>query len=293
MKVEINNINIVCVCDNHFTILLGALLKSIEMNYLGQDEIHFHIVEDNVSDENRRKVESCIENNLISIHWIKMNEIIESNISLPSDSSSFPLNVYLRILIPHFLEDSIKKVIYLDVDMIVVKDISELWSMELGNHPVAGVLDRSLTVSNPWGGIKNYQELGLDKGVKYFNSGMLLMNLELWRKEELAKKIIKCVNDNIKYASFPDQYGLNVVLANRWKELDSKWNCFAISEEPDPFIIHFIGNKPIYSTYKFNKNYKRIFFTYLESTPWKGFQPYNNYHRYLKKIANKIKKIFN
>ncbi len=83
-----------------------------------------------------------------------------SKSNLPLDASSFPLNVYARLFIPHFISPLLEKVIYLDVDMIMEKDIQELWNIDLQDKMISGVIDRSGVVSSSWGGISNYKELG-------------------------------------------------------------------------------------------------------------------------------------
>ena len=175
--------------------------------------------------------------------------------------------------------------------MIVRKDISLLWNTDLGEKIVAGVLDRSQKVSSPWGGIQNYIELGLDPETKYFNSGLLLINRNKWLQFNATEKIISCISRNKKYTNFPDQYGLNVVLANQWFELEPGWNTYSMLEEQDPFIVHFIETKPIYTSYHFNQHYKEEFYNYLQQTPWVNFKPQKAYIRLLRKGWTKAVKI--
>ena len=283
-------ITIVTVCDNHYAILLAALLKSIEINHKSAENINFYIISDNVSDENKTNIINSVKGSFFSLKWLSMKEAIPSHIQLPLDNSSFPLNVYVRLFIPYFIPQELTKVLYLDVDMIVNEDISKLWSIDIEDKIIAGVVDRSQVVSSTWGGIGNYKELGLNENTKYFNSGLLIIKPVEWREKEIAAKVIECVLKNKKFAAFPDQYGLNVIFANQWYELDPKWNCYSFSEEKNPFIIHFIGTKPIYKSYNFNEEYKKIFFTYLALTPWKNFTPAGESKRLGKKLYNLGKK---
>jgi len=286
-----NTITIVTVCDNHFTVLLAALIKSIEINHHTEEIINFYIVGDKLNTKNKRDLAKCVKPDKFSFFWLEMNEIIQDKRMLPFDNSSFPVNVYIRLFIPLFLPAHIDKVLYLDVDMIVRKDISLLWNTDLGEKIVAGVLDRSQKVSSPWGGIQNYAELGLDPETKYFNSGLLLINRNQWLQFNATEKIISCISHNKKYTSFPDQYGLNAVLANQWLELDSRWNNYSMLEEQDPFIIHFIEAKPIYTSYHYNQQYREEFYNYLKQTPWINYKPQRAYIRLLRKLWNKGTKI--
>ena len=225
-----------------------------------------------------------------------LENAVPKGLSIPLDYSSYPLNIYMRLFIPFFMPREIKKVLYLDVDMITLRNIKNLWEIDLGDNIVGAVLDpRIKTVGNSWGGIKNYQELKLDPETKYFNTGLLLINTEMWRQEKITEKIINCIENNRKFANYPDQYGLNVILNNKWMELDSRWNFFCTSEHGDPFIIHYVDRKPIYKTYSNNPAYLATFYHYLSLTKWKEFKPIGESKRYQKKILNvieKVKKIF-
>lgn len=285
-----NRITIVSVCDNHYMIMLAALLKSIEKNHQSSEKIDYYIVEDKISSKNKQKLHQSINEDLISIKWLKMSEIIPKGLKLPLDYSSFPLNIYIRLFIPHFIPTHIERVIYLDVDMIVLEDISTLWNTNMGDKVIAGVVDRSGIVSNEWLGIKNYKNLGIPPEAKYYNSGLLLINPLKWRQLDITDKIITCIHKNITFADFPDQYGLNVVFADQWQELDPRWNSQAMVAIEKPFIIHFTGRKPFYKSYNYSSFYKDHFYKYLKQTMWSNFKPIGEYRRLLKKIYNKFEK---
>lgn len=288
MSIRPNVITIATVCDNHYAVLLGVLLKSLEVNHSSGEPVDVYIVDDGLSLKNREKITASVSSPLFSLKWLKLQEVVHSGRDLPLDNSSFPLNVYARLFIPHALSDGVEKLIYLDVDMVNVKDISELWKADLCGRIVAGVPDRSEKVSSSWGGIANYKELGLNSNTTYFNSGLLVIDVKKWIDGHIASRVVKCVNENKQYAGFPDQYGLNVVLAGQWLELDRRWNCYSVLEEKDPYIIHFIGIKPIYSSYKYNAVYKDLFFRYLGMTPWAGFRTKHHFVRLIKKAYNKL-----
>jgi lipopolysaccharide biosynthesis glycosyltransferase len=283
-----NPITIFTVCDNHFSVLLAALIKSIDHNHTSGEHINFYIIGDKLSAINKENLAKCANTKKVSFFWFEINDIIKDKSKLPLDGSSFPLIVYIRLFFPLFIPAEVEKVIYLDVDMIVRKDISALWEIDLGDKIIGGVPDRSEIVSCSWGGIANYKELGIAPETKYFNSGLLLLNRTKWIEANITEKILDCISKNTKYAGFPDQYGLNVVFANQWLELDSRWNSYSMLEKDDPFLIHFIGIKPIYTSYKYVAKYKDEFYSYLKLTPWSQYKPIGNYVRLYKKIRNKL-----
>ncbi|GAB3918950.1 glycosyltransferase family 8 protein [Mucilaginibacter boryungensis] len=295
MSASNTTIPIVVVTDEHYVILLGVLLKSIEANHKTGEKIHVYVVEDGVKKSSQKKIHATVNPDMFTISWVKMEDAV-AGVKLPIDHTSFPLTTYMRLFIPNIVPPGTKKALFLDVDMIVLEDISKLWNEDLGNYVIGAVQDpRLLTVDNEWGGIFNYKELGLEPKTKYFNAGLLVVNIPLWTEQSLTQRIIDCVNNNIKFANYPDQYGLNVVLANQWHELDTRWNYFASGDLKDPYLIHFVSRKPIYTTYTNNPYYKELFDNYQKLTPWKNVKPIGELNRYIKKLDNvwvKIKKLF-
>lgn len=288
---DTERIILVAASDNHYAILLGALIKSVEINHLTDEKIDFYIIDDNISPENKSKIQASISGNSITLFWCSADSVIPTGVKIPTDRTAFPFTAYLRLFAPYIIPKNAKKMINLDVDMIVMSDISKLWNIEIGDYVLAAVQDIAETISSTWGGIPNYKELGMDASTKYFNSGLMMIDPIKWRAEDILTQVIDCTNANIKFVNYADQYGLNVVLANKWLELDRRWNSFTLSKIPDPFIIHFLDVKPIFKSYKGNREYKNEFFKYLELTPWKGYTPVNDYKRLLRKVLIKLSKM--
>lgn len=286
-KFPIDNISIVTVCDNNYIMLLATLLKSIEMNNKSQREIDFYIVNDNITKKNQIKFEESFNNNLININWLPIANIIPNNTIVLTDESTYPLNIYIRLFIPYFIPKEVKRIIYLDVDMVVLGDIKELWELDLACNIIGAVQD---TFGTAFYGIKNHKDLGILEDSKYFNSGMLLIDTLEWRKNGITEEIIICLKNNKEFAQYPDQYGLNVVFANKWFEIDAKWNTYTYKYEETPLLIHYIGYKPIYKDYSGRKEYLELFFYYLNLTQWKGMTPVSKYFRYMLKFRTRIKK---
>lgn len=283
-------ITLVMVCDNHLAVMLAVLLKSIERTYEGNDIIDIYIVNDGLYKRNVKKINQTVSSDKIKIHWKTMKEAVPNDIQLPKDRSTLPICAYIRVCAPYFLPREIKKAIYLDVDMVLMKDICHLWNIDIGNYVIGAAVDRADKVSTPWGGIPNYEALGIPAESNYFNSGLLIMNLEAWRAMGATQLVINAIRDNYEFVTFSDQYGLNVVFANNWFQLDSNWNRYPQNSYENPFLIHFTGMKPIFKSYNFNPEYKRIFYDILKMTPWADFTPKSNYLRLAKKAYNVLVK---
>jgi len=282
---------IVATCDDLYVILLAALIKSIEEHIRPGQPVTIFIIEDKITSANKQKLQLSVNNSITTLIWKKMDGAIQPGIKLPLDRSTFPLNIYMRLFVSYFIPAGIEKILYLDVDMIVQKDITILFENDLGNYMIGAVADpRVTTFNNAWGGILNYSELGFQGSTKYFNTGLLLINTRMWRDQNIAEKVIDCIKKNKKYANYPDQYGLNVVLANQWLALDPLWNQFSTMAHDAPYLIHFVQRKPIYKSYHNVEVYKQLFYSYLDKTEWRNFKPIGRIKQYVKKSINILAK---
>ncbi len=287
-----HSLTIVVVCDNHYVVLAAVLIKSIETNLRKGGKIDLWIVDDGISEHSKSRMHASVIPEITQIHWITIQDAIQGA-RLPIDRSSYPLNIYARLYIPYFIPQNIEKVLYLDADMLVLADLYELFNTNLELSILAAVTDpRVKTFDNHWGGILNYKELGLRGGSAYFNTGLLLINTKKWIDAGITEQIVAIINTNVRFANYPDQYGLNIAMADKWLKLDDAWNNFVTVAHPHPKIIHFVDRKPIYKAYKNNPQYKQLFFEYLNNTAWKNYRPIGEPKRYLKKINNILGKIY-
>jgi len=285
-------IPIVIVTDEHYIIHLAALLKSIEANHKTSERIALYVISDGVKLRSQREIEASLDPSMFSITWVAAASAIPTGVILPLDRTSYPLTIYLRLFIQHIVPADTQKAVFMDVDMIMLEDISKLYYQELGGNVIAAVQDpRLLTFDNSWGGILNYKELGFSSDTKYFNTGLIIFDIPKWKAGNYVQKVIDCINQNLKYANYPDQYGLNVVLANQWLEMDGRWNYFASGDLSNPYIIHFISRKPFYKSYNHNAHYRELFYSYLKETDWRDARPIGELDRYRKKLNNILVKL--
>lgn len=143
--------------------------------------------------------------------------------------------------------------------MIVQEDITKLWNVDVENHLLAAAEDPSAADRS--------KELQILEGT-YFNAGVLLMNLDRWRKKNISGEALKFVRENPSKIIFPSQDGLNAILQNKWMMIDIRWNCpsFKLKKYPSPAIIHYMTTKKPWNS---NPRGKEIYYHYLSKTIWK------------------------
>jgi lipopolysaccharide biosynthesis glycosyltransferase len=176
-----------------------------------------------------------------------------------------------------------QRVVYLDSDLIVHGNLDELWNIDLGDCPLAAVPDPMF---------QDFDRIGLTSHEGYFNSGVLVMNLDQWRKMDLGKKVRDFIQENVDSISFPDQCGLNAILKGHWFRLSPKWNiqtgfmdkkpkAFSelyfsteVLEESikNPKVIHFTG---AFKPWNMGGDhpFKFLFWKYLRQTPYSKTLP--------------------
>lgn len=154
---------------------------------------------------------------------------------------------YYRLLAP-FIFPACSRAIYLDADTLVMEDLFPLWSLNLDGYAIAAVRDYIPCICEA---IENWENLHLNPNAPYFNSGVMLIDLNAWRAEKISQQVLTiCYKHQdllLAQKKWPqyDQYGLNVILHGNWKELDKTWN-YGTDRSPERAnIIHFIGNGKI------------------------------------------------
>lgn len=161
----------------------------------------------------------------------------------------FPVSMYYRFLLPKMLPNE-SKVLYLDCDIIVRHSLKAFYNTNLQDKALAAVVGESCDDIA-------FENL-LQITSKYFNSGVLLMNLDYWRQHDITKKLIRWIAENPDKCSLPDQNALNKVLDGKvvyvnytynfqewWfhKSLIhymhfSKWDEIR-AKGKDPVVVHF------------------------------------------------------
>jgi lipopolysaccharide biosynthesis glycosyltransferase len=202
------------------------------------------------------------------------------------------LFTYARFLFPDMFPD-LGKVLYIDVDTLVLGDLAELYSIPLGENLLAAAVGRGTSRADHCWGVLNYKELGIPPETPYFNAGVLIMDLTSWRRENFAKR---CMNYAAKYPElciFWDQTVMNTLLAGGFTHLDQKWN--QQFNGPDKAftregILHYCGpDKPWSFTNGLPDELKDLFFDELDRTAWRGWRPTVNIS-FGQRAVRKIKK---
>ncbi len=133
-------------------------------------------------------------------------------------SDHINLSAYNRLLIPLLLPNTVSKCLYMDSDMVVDGSLQELFEVDLSGYALGAVVDQSVD------DIRHYNRLNYPSSKPYFNSGLLLLNLNMWRELDLTNRILKYIVDNKSVIRFHDQDALNAVLHDMVLYLPLRYN---------------------------------------------------------------------
>jgi lipopolysaccharide biosynthesis glycosyltransferase len=206
--------HVVMAADDTYTKQLAVALRSLS-DCAGPTEFHAFVLQSGIDGELRRRVEASCDAN-VAITWLDVHDDLVEGVRL---ARRLPRPTAFRIVVSTLLPSDLNRVVYLDSDVIVRRSPEELWSMDLGDAPLAAVRDSFLPfvcMDVPW------RQFDIDPSASYFNAGVLVVELDRWRELDIAARGIKLLRDlRLRHS---DQSALNMLFANKWRTLSPKWN---------------------------------------------------------------------
>ena len=235
--------------DDGYAPYLHVALISLIKNASKDRRYKIIVVYQELNEENRNNLAKLVEdypNFEMEFKFMKQSlDMITDRIENRLRSDYFTMTIYFRIFIPDMYPEY-DKAIYIDSDIIVPGDISELYDTDMHDNLIGVVTDGSV---NDVPELQRYMtgSLGLKLG-DYFNSGMLLMNMKELRNVHLAEHFLYLLNKYHFDCVAPDQDYLNSMCYGKIEYLDSCWDAMPNRNKPEienPKIIHYnLFDKP-------------------------------------------------
>lgn len=231
-------IDIVFICDQNYANLTSVAICSLMESKFTETQYSINILLDNVS--NKEVFYELEKKFNIKLNLVDAENSTLKNLHISSGSYCTASEAaLLKFRIADILRDK-QKVLYLDVDILINKDLSELFMTDLSEKPLAAVLDSGQLYSSRFKKIAG----------RYFNSGVLLMNLDHFRENNLVDKLIE-EKRNLKDYSLMDQHVFNIVFSENFVELPIEYNFLYtnLSRATEKFTIESL-NELYHSDYK-------------------------------------------
>ena len=263
--------NIAISIDDGYTKYAYVMLVSL---FEHNKDVCVYVLTEDVSQENRKTLEDLGKKYNSQVRFIDIKISDELKAKLPLNA--WKIQVYYRLLLADVLPEEVKRIIYLDTDMIVRASIRELYEINLGKNVICACGERELTEEFFAYRGKEFEELYRNKMYPTFNSGCVLMDIEKMRGKYTFSYYIK-VLEELNYKVYtPDQDLLNYVHHNEVLVLSSdlynyeacKWYGNYYEKKKDRIkILHYILGKPWQANH-IPFYIERIWWDYAKKTPY-------------------------
>ena len=305
--------NICYILDDNFISQVATSICSLCENNRAVKDIRIYVLSLGISEENKKELDRFIHTYEQGDHRRELTVIeienMESYFDFDFQIEGWNPIVLARLLLDRFLPASVHRVLYLDGDTIVRRELSKLFETEMGDSAIGAAIE-------PTCSHKRKEALGL-KGRPYYNAGVLLIDLDNWREQDTGKKMIEYYRERNGKLFANDQDAINGSEKGRIKTLSCgynyhntydiyryrlmKKNCdYKIPEKrvmekikKNPAIVHFLGEERPWRAGNGNR-FREEYEHYLAMTPWKDTEPEHGWETYFLfwKIFNFVMKPF-
>lgn len=287
-----DKIHIALTFDDNFWAPTYATMRGICATTARRGQIAFHLVHTGLSAPHREKLETVHDEYGAEVHFydIGRDSLLQSKIrTFPRiKSSNFHDVIYARLFLADIVPDTVKKLIYIDSDILVRVAIEQFYDIDLEDNVLAAANcpQRVMFQSHRDLVAKDY----FRTEDPYFNSGLLLIDTEKYKAVDFAAAITENVPPDQLENVYYDQDILNIALRGRVKVLDSSWNVqnpLPAHEVLDPKIVHYTGkNKPwrLFSSTAFKRQYRHtmtndVYYRFMRDRAVRRFRRLFGLHR--------------
>ena len=208
--------NVFCSTDDNYAQYCAVMLTSLFENNR-DSEVCVYLMTEGLSQDNRSLIARVADRYEASVKICDIDGSLFEKCPV-RENDKVTLATYFRFLIPDLLPDDQHRAIYLDVDMIVLGSLRPLWEIDLTGYGVAAVDESGCYADDV------FPRLGIPRENSYFNAGMLVINVDYWRRNGISRALFDYVDANAPKLTAHDQDTLNVVLNTNWLSLPSQWN---------------------------------------------------------------------
>lgn len=264
MNKELKEIPIFFAIDDQYIPFLAVALKSLIENANKDYKYLIKVLHTNVQEEHMKQIKKYEDEN-VNIEFVDLSYYIGKIQDKLYTRDYYTNTTYFRLFLPE-LYPQFDKVLYLDSDIIVLGDISELYNTDMGTNLVAAAPDDIIQYNKVF---QDYAELvvGVAKYQHYFNAGVLLMNLDELRKFKFEEKFLYLLG-TVKFSVAQDQDYLNRLCKGRVTLISHDWDVMPyVNDETKPEDIRLIHYNFAYKPWHFEDvTYHEYFWKYAEKT---------------------------
>ena len=202
--------NILVTLNSNYLEQLIVMLKSLGYSNKHQ-KFDIYVMNNSLTQKDIKYLNENVMNNIKIIN-LKVND---KELNKAPITKRYPKEMYYRILASFYLPKNVDKILYLDPDLVIINKIDKLYNIKLDNYYFAAA-------SHIWGILQTFNRIRLrmNNNDIYINSGVMLMNIKLLRKEQNRNDVYKFIKKNKSKLMLPDQDVISGLYANKILPLD-------------------------------------------------------------------------
>jgi len=226
----INYINVAYALDNDYYYIVHVSMKSIMLSQNPNTFINFYILTSNMNEKQKEVIDKIgLQHKNCKIEYLDMGNKFK-DLNVPGDTYAvWSTAIFYRLLLQYLLPNE-KKILYLDGDTLIYKDLMKIYNYNITDKYYIGMLEYK---------VFTYAKYFKGKFGNYINTGVMLCNLEELRKGNITEKFVEFYKQNNKTIRFPVNDGLNIVSHEKNDYFD-----------PEYVVIGFCNEKSAYDYYE-------------------------------------------
>lgn len=240
-------INILISVNRNYLDKAKTMLHSFRRNH--SEDITVYLINRSLRGTEINKFRKYLKKHL-RMDFMLIDTSITAFDQMPLNKSRFSIEIYYRVIAQFLLPQTVERILWLDADIVFCGNISEFYHQDFAESLLAACPDVNCEDKEI---IKIKENLGLSNEHIYFNSGVLLLNIEALKKTTTLDEIIQSAQSIAQYLVYPDQDLLNYFYTGRVKYCNqNQYNCqvtsvVSLTEEQinNIAILHYAGfHKP-------------------------------------------------
>lgn len=282
--------NLIWSTSDKYSEIAATSIASVLENSQDADAINVYVIDMGLTQMHKSWIEELVSSYGRTLIWLKKLNIGKLT-GTHIDVGRWHISTFSRLFLSHILPEDVRKIIYIDCDMIIRHSLTSLWQMDMEDTWVMSADDCR--------GSKYREEIGVDTNSIYTNNGLMVIDIEAWKANNVELMFIEFIRKYNGDITYMDQGVLNGVFQplNKVKLLPISYNaqtaCYdlgykgidacrkpvwAYSREEfeegitDPTVVHFTScfiseTRPWYK--KDNHPYRNEFLKYRNMTNWR------------------------
>lgn len=216
------NICVVTAVNDQYVFPLAVMLRSAAQAMPPDATLCVSILTRGLRTQYRRQLTASLEGLRVQLEEIRVDPSPLAGLRVDGHIS---LETYFRLLAPLYLPGH-ERILYLDADLLVRDSIVDLFQRPFDGAHILAVAQASRR-SGFFGserGVPAFAALGISGDARTFNAGVMLLDLERWRRSGTTEAILRYLREFADAVLWWDQDGLNAILHSSWRPLDARWN---------------------------------------------------------------------